>query len=468
MDANGTGLGAVWTLKAGQGVQRECSYLCVTGLKISIIGGKAVALNTSYTSKTKEEPVFCLLDTWKGLWGSRAHTLSGIELYRSAVSAKNVFGLSDRAQPHVHLVALSWLYPSRLAHCTHPAGAFNDLKSMASNYDHVPQELIDSIIDCVEERDLPQCSLVSSFWLPRAQSRIFCTISLGPGIQGGLADELVEIPPLITDDENFTRFRDLLRKSPHLSSYIRRLNLGLPPLASEQPEESQWYQVLSPASWQLIEDAVVEIVPLLCNLESLGLFPCGSSRTYTFHLRSRIVEVLRSLSLRSLAFSKWVFRDPLALDPFESHPPSSLRFIECQYSVTLRLSGRGGPPPLSWIAPSLTKSLTIAFDSDSAAFISIGLLEHISLKHIQHLDLLFLDQYKPDRTWLETFFTSIVLKPGATLRVSFSGSSLSVLSWDAGLHSRFNLNPALHFRNLGTRRHLDYNKVVDYDFVWVG
>ncbi|KAJ6492445.1 hypothetical protein C8R47DRAFT_1270666 [Mycena vitilis] len=307
-----------------------------------------------------------------------------------------------------------------------------ETRPVLTMFHQVPQELVDSIIDCVEELDLTQCSLVSSSWLPRAQSRIFSTVTLGAGIQGGLADELVEIPPLVTDDENFTRFRDLLRKSPQLSSYVRGLNLGLPPLPAEQPEESQW------------------------------------------------------------SFSNWVFRDPLALDPFKSHPPSSLRFIECQCkapilavkqdlaflelsrcedSVTLRVSGRGDPPPLSWIAPSLSRSLAIAFHSDSAAFIGIGLLEHISLKHIQHLDLLFLDQYKPDRRWLEPFFTSffsaVVLKPGATLRVSFSGSSLSVPSWHAGLHTRFNLNPALQLRSMGTNRRLDYNKVIDYGFVWV-
>ncbi|KAJ6501123.1 hypothetical protein C8R47DRAFT_258561 [Mycena vitilis] len=386
-----------------------------------------------------------------------------------------------------------------------PAHPFSGpcLQPTESTMTSFPQELIDSIIDYVEELDLTQCSLVSSSWLPRAQSRIFCTISLGVGIQGGFPCGLIDIPSSDPADENFTRFRDLLRKSPHLSSYVRGLNLGLPPLASEQPAESPWSDVLSPASWQSIEDTVVEFVPLLCHLESLGLFPCGDLGRHTFHLRSRIVEVFRSLSLRSLAFSGWVFRDPLALHPFESHPPSSLRFIQCRCkapllpvkqdlaflelddcagfetfpccpridSVTLHVSGWGPPPSLSWIAPSLSRSLAIAFHSDSPAFIGIGLLEDISLKHIQHLDILFLEQYKPNWQWLEpfftSFFTSVVLNPGATLHVAFSGSFLSVPSWNAGWHSRFDLNPALHFRNPGTFGQLDDNEIVDYDFVWV-
>ncbi|KAJ6568796.1 hypothetical protein B0H19DRAFT_1256509 [Mycena capillaripes] len=141
----------------------------------------------------------------------------------------------------------------------------------------IPQELIDAVIDCLtDSTDLSRCALVSHSWLPCAQSSIFCTISLGVGLQGGLARGLIELPPLGTDLDNFNNFavlHDLLQRSPHLALYIRTLNLGLPPMQSELEAERDL--LLSSDSWKKIEDLVVDLIPLLQRLKSLGLFPCG-------------------------------------------------------------------------------------------------------------------------------------------------------------------------------------------------
>lgn len=113
-----------------------------------------------------------------------------------------------------------------------------------------PQELIDEAIDCLTDPgDHLRCSLVCHSWLPRAQSHIFHTVSLGVGLGGGSAPGLVDIPPLGTNFDNFERFDKLLQGSPHLALHIKTLNLGLQPSQSELP--------LTGCSWQSIEDFVL-------------------------------------------------------------------------------------------------------------------------------------------------------------------------------------------------------------------
>jgi hypothetical protein len=197
----------------------------------------------------------------------------------------------------------------------------------------IPQELIDATIDCLTDpEDLSRCALVGQSWRPRAQSHIFHVVSLGIGIQGGYAPGLVEIPPFGTDFDNFQSFCNLLEGSPHLASYIRTLNLGLPPLQSELAAFD--HPTLDPASWQIIEDSVVQFLPLLQGLDSLALFPCGHS-THTFHLQPRIFNAFRDLSLKSLKFSRWSFADSSALSSFDSNPPPSLQFMECDFQTPL-------------------------------------------------------------------------------------------------------------------------------------
>ncbi|KAJ7800221.1 hypothetical protein B0H13DRAFT_2390535 [Mycena leptocephala] len=191
----------------------------------------------------------------------------------------------------------------------------------------IPQELIDAIIDYLADpEDLSRCALVGRSWQSRAQSHIFHTVFLGVGIQGGFASGLVEIPPLGADFDNFRSFRKLVEGSPHLALRIRNLKLGLPPLQSEYPAQRS-------ASWQIIEDSIVGCLPLLKGLDSLGLFPCGPS-THTFHLQPHILNAFRDLSLKSLHFSKWRFTDSSALSLFTANPPSSLRFIKCEFVNT--------------------------------------------------------------------------------------------------------------------------------------
>ena len=133
-----------------------------------------------------------------------------------------------------------------------------------------PQELLDATIDCVEDPyDHYRTALVAKSWLPRSQSHIFRTITLGLGLQGGLAHGLIEIPPLERDFNNFKAFRDLLYSSPHLAGYVHVLEMGL----SVPPAELRDANRLAPDAWQAIEDVVACFLPKLLQLESLALFP---------------------------------------------------------------------------------------------------------------------------------------------------------------------------------------------------
>ncbi|KAJ7611351.1 hypothetical protein DFH06DRAFT_1345551 [Mycena polygramma] len=334
----------------------------------------------------------------------------------------------------------------------------------------IPQELIDASLDFVTESDLLQCSLVSHAWLPLAQSRIFHTITLGAGVQGGMASGLMEYPPLC-DHSTFWPFHDLLQAAPHLAYHIHRLNLGLPPSASEPASESLDHTPLSAASWQSIEDSLVEYLPLLPNLEALALFPCGSD-IHTFHLQPRMMEIFGQLSIRSLAFSRWAFTDSTTLPSFAVQP-TSLRFIECEFKtrllpidrdltsleychcegftafslpradhITLYLAEDSTPRILHRIAPSTVKSLTVAFDAYHEHYVPV--------------------------TWLEAVFASLVLKQGLTFHVLFKGVGnwLSTDDWDRGLRKAMNVNHALHLLNRVILPFVGSDDV-DYTFVSV-
>lgn len=205
----------------------------------------------------------------------------------------------------------------------------------------IPPDLIDALIDCLDPADLPRCALVSQSWTRHAQSIMFRTVSLGVGLQGGSGFGFMDMPPLQRmyterpDDYNdFESFRNILSSSPHLTSHIRTLNLGLRPLRSELRPDWQNYTILSSDSWNRIEDFIVALVPGLQNLESLGLFPCGPF-THTFCLEPRISEAFRALSLQSLTFSTWRFTDSLTPTSFGETPPTSLRFIDCDFRAPM-------------------------------------------------------------------------------------------------------------------------------------
>ncbi|KAJ6479422.1 hypothetical protein C8R47DRAFT_605782 [Mycena vitilis] len=299
----------------------------------------------------------------------------------------------------------------------------------------IPQELIDASLGFVTESDLLQCSLVSHAWLPLAQSRIFHTITLGAGVQGGMASGLMECPPL-SDHSTFLPFHDLLQAAPHLAYHIHRLNLGLPPSTSE----SLHHTTLSAASWRSIEDSLVEFLALLPNLEALALFPCGPD-IHTFHLQPRMMEVFGCLAIRSLAFSRWAFTDSTILPSFAVQP-TSLRFIECEFKTRLLpidrdltslefcrcegllyLAEDNTPHILHRIAPSTVESLTIAFEAYHEHCVPV--------------------------TWLEAVLASLVLKPGLTFHVLFRevGNWLSTDDWDRGLQKAMNVNHTLQLLN---------------------
>jgi hypothetical protein len=264
----------------------------------------------------------------------------------------------------------------------------------------IPQELIDATIDCLTDpEDLYRCALVSQSWRPRAQSHIFRVVSLGIGLQGGSAPGIMEIPSLGTDFDNFQCFRDLLQGSPHLALHIRTLNLGLPPLQSELITSID-HPTLDPASWQVIEDSVVEFLPLLQGLDSLGLFPCGQN-THTFHLQPRVFSAFRDLSIKSLKFSRWSFADSSALSSFDSNPPSSLQFIECDFQMPLM--------PLH-LAPFSTH------------------LTALELHHCEGLSILFQSPV-PGRDQIDFLTIGISYSPETALLVC---RTLSHIAWSVG------------------------------------
>ncbi|KAJ7930588.1 hypothetical protein B0H13DRAFT_2309537 [Mycena leptocephala] len=119
----------------------------------------------------------------------------------------------------------------------------------------IPQELIHSALEYLSEdiESLSQCALVGQSWLYPAQSCIFRTISLGVGLQDGLALGLVDMPPLGPTINLYPLFHNLLVNSPHLACHIRTLHLGLRPLQSEIDAS---ITALSADDWAEIEECI--------------------------------------------------------------------------------------------------------------------------------------------------------------------------------------------------------------------
>ncbi|KAF8212977.1 hypothetical protein K438DRAFT_1751389 [Mycena galopus ATCC 62051] len=334
-----------------------------------------------------------------------------------------------------------------------------------------PQELIDSFIDCLTDPgDFLRCSLVAHAWLPRSQSHIFRTVTLGVGVQDGFAHGLVDIPPLGDRFDNFTHFATLLQHSPHLATYVQELVLGLPP---PQAEITANTEVLSATQWQTIEDSVEQFLPLLCRLKSLGLFPCGPS-VHTFHISPRVAEAFGSLSPECLRLTKWKLSDPSTILCFQS-APISLQFIRCTFtspapgpshsrshihslrdlqlslcrtavdlvgSASLQTFILNWIPNVRWhvdnlqitvsyhamaagvirdsltrVAPFVKKSLTVTFaavHSGSTPLFDLTPFAHIPAIHLTFEDVGLTLCENALRTWIEPAVTSLVLKQGIT------------------------------------------------------
>lgn len=376
----------------------------------------------------------------------------------------------------------------------------------------IPQELIGAFLECLDPWDLRCCALVSRSWTPLAQSLIFHTVSLGVGLQQGSASGLVDMPGLMEsmDDLNdFESFWKLLGSSPHLTHYIRTLNLGLRPLPSELRSN---FTPLSSDAWDKIEDCIVALLPMLQNLESLGLFPCGPY-THTFRLEPHISRAFRCLSLQSLSFSAWCFTDSLTSTSFGETPPTSLRFIDCDFQapmvgfaedldvlelhhcdglenfsqrrahcMSISISRRTPAVSQTLCRPLLIdRSFSFIFDAGALypSSVRIGAYRGYAVDpksppsfslppfdRLEHLYLSFFYGLTPT-AWLETVFRSIILKPGTTMHISFTRKCppLNCPEWDGNLDAMLNCNPTLLLKS----REVHYNAwdigIVKYAFI---
>ncbi|KAJ7602935.1 hypothetical protein DFH06DRAFT_1257881 [Mycena polygramma] len=369
----------------------------------------------------------------------------------------------------------------------------------------IPQELVDAVIDQItDQTDIFQCALVSHSWLPRTQSHLFRTISLGVGLQNGFANGLVEIPPLGDEEKHghFEAFRDL---------YIHTLNLGLPVLPSEL---GSYHVVLSPTSWQAIEDCVVKFLPTLFHLESLGLFSCGPQNIHSFQVQPHIVDALRTLSIRELCFSQWSFHDLSGPSCFVANRElTSLRFFESEFSAPImpspiaafsnelsflelcrcegldvfsqchpRTKAFTWRHPRGTVSPQFSllvhQTLNIVFEAVDPWF-SLPLLSLCPFLHLPTINLTFFHQPALHNTpamwptWLTQIFTSITLKPGGTLHMIFiEEHPRDHKEWDGGLDTILADNCRLHLEDRAT--YFDYSvasrvvevasRVVEYTF----
>ncbi|KAF8805493.1 hypothetical protein BYT27DRAFT_6663354 [Phlegmacium glaucopus] len=94
------------------------------------------------------------------------------------------------------------------------------MKSMVSITSRLPQEIIDSIIDCCSlSRDLKilrKCALVSRAFLPRSQQHIFLVIKISCAIQWG---------KIRTGGRRLDDLYDILQHSHHIGGYVREIRL---------------------------------------------------------------------------------------------------------------------------------------------------------------------------------------------------------------------------------------------------
>ncbi|KAG6839696.1 hypothetical protein C0991_012495, partial [Blastosporella zonata] len=91
----------------------------------------------------------------------------------------------------------------------------------------IPQELVDIIIDELfdDTAALLHCSFVCRSWTPTSQRHIFHSLTLGGSsnvIRFGKTGVHVRVCP---DEKQYLQFNDFLEKNPHITTYIRVLDL---------------------------------------------------------------------------------------------------------------------------------------------------------------------------------------------------------------------------------------------------
>ncbi|KAF8130090.1 hypothetical protein K438DRAFT_1788759 [Mycena galopus ATCC 62051] len=254
------------------------------------------------------------------------------------------------------------------------------------------------------------------------------SMSLGVGLQGGLALGLLEISPLGTTIPNlYPIFRELLEKSPHLAAHIRTLHIGLPPLQTEIPP---YVTALSAGDCAIIQESLLSVLRLLQGkgLMSVGLFPCGPER-HTFHLQPCIADLLQTLSLESLSFCDWVFPDHSALVSLGNSSHKYLNFVDC-----LGVFAKYWIPAL-WFTERLT--VNIELGAEAATILSM-IAPFVHQQLTINIDKVFADDLTTFRgqiqmNWLETAFEDIVLRDNLTLSLTIATTFACHVDWEAGL-----------------------------------
>ncbi|KAJ7126319.1 hypothetical protein C8R44DRAFT_913818 [Mycena epipterygia] len=77
---------------------------------------------------------------------------------------------------------------------------------------HLPQELVDAIVDVVDPESLKSCAYVSAAFLVPSRRRIFCSISISQDGRG-------------RDDLSIQQVHSALTRVPHIASYIRNVTV---------------------------------------------------------------------------------------------------------------------------------------------------------------------------------------------------------------------------------------------------
>ncbi|KAF8507494.1 hypothetical protein JB92DRAFT_695966 [Gautieria morchelliformis] len=122
---------------------------------------------------------------------------------------------------------------------------------------NLPLELVEAIIGHVDEKDdisrshLLSCSLVCRFWVPSSQRLLFHHIKFGPHAWRGC-----EQHPRVQ------RLDDVLRNSPHLTSYVRVLDL--PDLSSEQLSACNKHRIA-------IDKLLSSLLPKFTHVQKLNI-----------------------------------------------------------------------------------------------------------------------------------------------------------------------------------------------------
>ncbi|KAF9443191.1 hypothetical protein P691DRAFT_680026 [Macrolepiota fuliginosa MF-IS2] len=163
---------------------------------------------------------------------------------------------------------------------------------MAASVLHLPQELVDSIIEYVgdDRSTLCSCALVSRSWLHSSRYHLFANISLSPHIQGN-------IPP----QQLCAQLYGVLQESPAIVPYIRSLQIfdgGLPPHRTAQ--------------WISNERTLPPLLKLLTHLRQLELSASSACnviqwKSLPFTLQNAICTLLKLPSLTYLRLHSWTF-----------------------------------------------------------------------------------------------------------------------------------------------------------------